>query len=158
MMDKRQKILDDPEAYRQEQITKRLPEDFEELPEEEQQVIMDTLEGVVASIDPFALREEILQIGRLIDQAKILEQREVESKLVKLKEVITEQGVFRDPKMKLLVFTESKETLDYLVGRLETAMLSEHACTLNVSFAKNARLWWQLRQLEKGLTSSSAGL
>jgi superfamily II DNA or RNA helicase len=120
MRDKRQKILDDPEAYRQEQITKKLPEDFEELPEDERQEIMDTLEGIVASVDPIALREEILQLGKLIDQAKNLEQREVESKLVKLKEVITEQGVFKDPKMKLLVFTENKETLDYLVGKLRS--------------------------------------
>ncbi len=120
MRDKRQKILDDPEAYRQEQITKKLPDDFEELPEEEQQEIMDTLEGVVASVDPIALREEILQLSKLIDQAKILEQREVESKLVKLKEGITEQGIFKDPKMKLLVFTESKDTLDYLVGKLRS--------------------------------------
>ena len=64
MRDKRQKILDDPEAYRQEQITKKLPDDFEELPEEEQQEIMDTLEGVVASVDPIALREEILQLSK----------------------------------------------------------------------------------------------
>ena len=120
MRDKRQKILDDPEAYRQEQITKKLPDDFEELPEEEQQEIMDALEGVVASVDPIALREEILQLSKLIDQAKILEQREVESKLVKLKEGITEQGIFKDPKMKLLVFTESKDTLDYLVGKLRS--------------------------------------
>ena len=120
MRDKRQKILDDPEAYRQEQITKKLPDDFEELPEEEQQEIMYALEGVVASVDPIALREEILQLSKLIDQAKILEQREVESKLVKLKEGITEQGIFKDPKMKLLIFTESKDTLDYLVGKLRS--------------------------------------
>ena len=44
-------------------------------------------------------------------------QREVESKLVKLREVLTEQGIFDDPKMKLLVFTEHKDTLDYLVRR-----------------------------------------
>jgi hypothetical protein len=47
-----------------------------------------------------------------------LEQREIESKLLKLKEVITDQGVFKDPTMKLLVFTEHKDTLDYLVGKL----------------------------------------
>src|SRR5205814_4541148 len=45
-----------------------------------------------------------------------LEQREVESKLTKLREVITEEGIFDDPKMKLLVFTEHKDTLDYLAG------------------------------------------
>ena len=38
------------------------------------------------------------------------------SKLVKLKEVLTEHGIFKDPKMKLLIFTEHKDTLDYLAG------------------------------------------
>ena len=116
MRDKRQKILDDPEAYRQEQITKKLPEDYEDLPDEEQQKITDALEQVVASVDPAALKEEILQIGKMIDQARILEKREVESKLVKLREVLTDYGVFQDPKMKLLIFTEHKDTLDYLAA------------------------------------------
>ena len=47
MREKRQKILEDPEAYRQEQITKRVPEDFDELPEDEQQKILNSLESVV---------------------------------------------------------------------------------------------------------------
>jgi len=118
MREKREKILKDPDKYRQEQIQKKLPDDFDDLPEEEQQEILAALEDVVASFDPAALREEIFQLGKLIDQAKALEAHEVESKLVKLKELLTEQGVFRDPKMKLLVFTEHKDTLDYLVGKL----------------------------------------
>jgi superfamily II DNA or RNA helicase len=116
MRDKRQKILDDPEAYRQQQINKKLPEDYEDLPEEEQQQIADALEEVVASIDPANLKEEIFQIGKLIDQARLLEKREVESKLVKLREVLNDYGIFNDPKMKLLIFTEHKDTLDYLAG------------------------------------------
>src|SRR5262249_21022390 len=74
------------------------------------------LEDVVVSIDPVALREDILQLTKLIDLARALEAREVESKLVKLKDVITDHGIFRDPKMKLLIFTEHKDTLDYLAG------------------------------------------
>ncbi len=31
-------------------------------------------------------------------------------------EVITEGGIFQDEKMKLLLFTEHKDTLDYLAG------------------------------------------
>jgi superfamily II DNA or RNA helicase len=116
MKDKREKILADPAAYRQEQLSKRLPDDFDDLPEEERQEIIAQLEDVVASVDPAALREEILELTKLIDLARILEKREVESKLVRLKEVITEQGIFNDPKMKLLLFTEHKDTLDYLVG------------------------------------------
>ena len=114
--DKREKVLKDPEGYRQMQIFKKVPEDYDELPEEEQQKIFDDLESVVASIDPDALKEEIFQLDKLIDQARLLEQREVESKLQRLKEVLKEQGVFADPKMKLLLFTEHKDTLEYLAG------------------------------------------
>jgi SNF2 family DNA or RNA helicase len=114
--DKREKVLKDPEGYRLEQKLKKVPEDYDELPEEEQQRIFDDLESVVASIDPDALKEEIFQLGRLIDHARLLEQREVESKLRRLKDVLAEQGVFKDPKMKLLLFTEHKDTLDYLAG------------------------------------------
>lgn len=71
---------------------------------------------MVASIDPEALREEILELGKLVEIARPLESREVETKLVKLKEVITENGIFEDSKMKLLLFTEHKDTLDYLAG------------------------------------------
>ncbi len=72
----------------------------------------------MASVDPAALREEIIQLTKLIDQARVLEHREVETKLVKLRGLISEQGVFKDPSTKLLVFTEHKDTLDYLVGKL----------------------------------------
>lgn len=118
MRDKRQKILEDPEGYRQEQIAKKIPDDFDELTEVDQQKILGNLEGVVASIDPNALKQEISKLNKLIVQACSLEEREIESKLVKLKEVITQKGIFQDPKMKLLIFTEHKDTLDYLVGKL----------------------------------------
>jgi len=118
MREKREKILENPQAYRQEQIARKLPDDFDDLPEDEQQEILAELEDVVASVDPAALREEIFELTRLIDQARTLEQREVETKLVRLREVISEHGVFKDPSMKLLVFTEHKDTLDYLTGKL----------------------------------------
>lgn len=118
MVSKRQKILDDPTGYRREQIARQLPEDFDELPENEQEEILSNLEGMVDSIDPADLREDIAKLTRLINLAKSLEKREVESKLRKLREVLTAQGIFDDPKMKLLLFTEHKDTLDYLVERL----------------------------------------
>jgi superfamily II DNA or RNA helicase/tetrahydromethanopterin S-methyltransferase subunit G len=117
MKDKREKILADPEGYREQQKLKRVPDDFDDLPEDEQQKILDQLEEVVASVDPAALREEILQLTRLIEHARMLERREDEQpKLARLKEALTQQGVFKDRQMKLLVFTEHKDTLDYLAG------------------------------------------
>jgi hypothetical protein len=116
MKKQREKILTDPEQYRQEQIRKKLPDDFDELPEEEQTSIIAELEEVVASIDPYDLREEILQLAKLIQQAELLQPREVETKLTHLKEVLIQEGVFADPRMKLLIFTEHKDTLDYFAG------------------------------------------
>jgi len=116
MRDRRQKILADPEAYRQQQIQRRVPDDFDDLTEEEQQEIIAQLEEEVLSADPAVLRAEIAQLTKLIDHAQALEKREVESKLGKLREVLAAERVFDDPKMKLLVFTEHKDTLDYLVG------------------------------------------
>lgn len=116
MRERREKILEDPEAYRRQQIERRIPEDFDDLTEEEQQRIIGQLEGEVLSADPAVLREEIGRLTRLIDQAKELESRDAQSKLTKLRAVLTEHGLFGNPTMRLLVFTEHKETLDYLAG------------------------------------------
>ncbi len=116
MRDRREKILADPEKYRQEQIQRRIPDDFDDLDEEDQQSVMDELENQVLSYDPDLLREEIGQLGRLIDQGRLIEGRDIQSKLNKLHSVLTEEGLFTDPTMKLLIFTEHKDTLDFLVG------------------------------------------
>ncbi len=116
MRDRRQKILEDPEAHRRAQIERRLPDDFEDLPEEEREEIVAELEEVVASVNPEDLRAEIARLDVLIDQARVLERREVESKLTKLRAVLNELGIFADRNMKLIVFTEHKDSLDFLAG------------------------------------------
>ena len=141
MKDKREKILEDPESYRKQQILKKVPDDFDELPDEEQQEILEDLEEVVASVDPESLRDEILQLTRLIDQCRLLEQREVESKLRKLKQVLTEEGIFKDTTMKLLLFTEHKDTLDYLAGD-----------------GKDGRPWGKLREWGLSVTLIHGGM
>jgi superfamily II DNA or RNA helicase len=116
MRDKRRKILEDPERYRKELIDRNLPDDFDDLPEDEQAKIMTNAEETVLAVDPVALKDEIQRLDKLVDQARALEKREVESKLNKLRQVLNEQHIFKDPRMKLLVFTEHKDTLDYLAG------------------------------------------
>lgn len=116
MRDRREKILADPEKYRREQIARRIPDDFEDLDEEDQQEIIAQLENQVLSYDPAVLQEEIAQLNRLVEHAKQIEGRDVQSKLKKLRAVLMDQGIFTDPQMKLLVFTEHKDTLDYLAA------------------------------------------
>jgi superfamily II DNA or RNA helicase len=116
MRERREKILADPDGHRQDQINRRVPEGFDDMDEEQQQAIIDQLEEVVLSPDPTVLKEEIRDLTKLIDQAKPLETRSLETKLVKLKELLTDKGIFDDQKMKLLIFTEHKDTLDYLTA------------------------------------------
>ena len=116
MRDKRKKILDNPDKYRAEQLKKKLPDDFEDLPDDEQQQVISDLEDAILAVDPEVLKLEIAQLDRLVKAAQQLELREVESKLTKLKELLTTQGIFLDKKMKLLLFTEHKDTLDYLAA------------------------------------------
>ena len=116
MREKRERILEDPEKYRQEQIARKLPDDYYDLTEEEQVEIRGQLEDVVISVDPAALPDEIRRLAKLIDHAKGLQARAVESKLTRLREVLNEHNIFGDPRMKLLLFTEHKDTLDYLAG------------------------------------------
>ncbi len=116
MRDRRELILKDPAAYRSEQVARRLPENFDELPEDERRTIQEQLEGAVASVNPADLRDEIAMLGSLIDRARLLEQGEVETKLSALRAQLTERGIFSDPALKLLIFTEHTDTLDFLVG------------------------------------------
>jgi superfamily II DNA or RNA helicase len=116
MQARRQRILDDPETFRREQIERRLPEDFDELTEEEQHALIEKLVDEVLSVDPAALREEIGRISSLVGQARQLEQRELQTKLIRLKAILKAEGIFDNPAMKLLIFTEHKDTLDYLAG------------------------------------------
>jgi len=116
MKAKREHILENPEKYRQEQIAKKLPDDFDDWTDEEQQELISELEDVVVSYNPVDLQEEITELSALIRQAKSLESQEREVKVRHLKKLLTEKGLFDDPTLKLLVFTEHKDTLDFLAG------------------------------------------
>ncbi|OUJ69895.1 helicase-related protein [Hymenobacter crusticola] len=116
MRERREEILKDPEAYRRRQILNRTPDNFDELPDEEQETLLEMLEAAVLAQDPAVLRQDIAALTRLSKQARQLEEQEIGNKLVRLKELLTQQNIFNDPKMKLLIFTEHKDTLDYLVG------------------------------------------
>ena len=64
------------------------------------------------------LKAEIDALDALVTLAKEVENKEVESKLTELKSVIDEQGL-KDSGQKLLIFTESRDTLNYLIEKLQ---------------------------------------
>ncbi len=109
MRARRQKILDDPEAYRQEQIERKLPDDFEELTEEEQTSLIEKLADEVLSVDPATLREEIGRLSVLIDR----QQNQLGEYLSRQIEGQTVQGLDG-------LISQAEEHLDKLINRLDS--------------------------------------
>jgi superfamily II DNA or RNA helicase len=64
------------------------------------------------------LKEEIGKLEELVVIAKEVEKKEVETKLNQLKKVMDAENL-QETKTKLLIFTESKDTLEYLVEKLK---------------------------------------
>ncbi|WP_322798215.1 DEAD/DEAH box helicase, partial [Thermoflexus sp.] len=93
-------------------------DEIDELPEDEVTRLEEEIEQASLPHEREAIRQEIEILRALIEQARALEERGVSSKLNRLREVLTDQNIFGDPRTKLLIFTEFRETLDYLVAQL----------------------------------------
>jgi len=94
------------------------PEDLEEMDEPEREQWEERLALMSVARNPQELREEIDDLLRLSKMAEDVEAAGVEAKLSKLKKVLQDEGFFDHPEQRLLIFTEFKDTLDYLVKRL----------------------------------------
>ncbi|MGC8960461.1 MAG: helicase-related protein [Chloroflexia bacterium] len=93
-------------------------EDIEELPDDEAARLEEEVEQASLPSEREVIRREIEALRPLLEQARLLEERGRSSKLEKLRQLLTDQNLFGDPHIKLLLFTEHKETLDYLVEQL----------------------------------------
>jgi len=93
-------------------------EEWEEMDDAEREVKERELERATLARRKSDLEQELKEIADLIAQAQRVEDGGHELKLRRLKEQLTEQGIFTDPNLRLLIFTEYKDTLDYLVRKL----------------------------------------
>jgi len=98
-------------------------ETVEDLEEEERWKKEEEWETVSLAKDPGELRREIETLERLIEKAYSIIRNEEEVKLQELKKAI-EEGFKKIEEMngnpKILIFTESKDTLEYLVERIRS--------------------------------------
>jgi|UniRef100_A0A7C2B7F8 superfamily II DNA or RNA helicase len=99
-------------------------EDLDELPEHEAARLEEEIESASLPMERELIRREINTLRALVQKAQELEARGHSSKLSKLREVLSAENIFSDPTVKLLIFTEFKETLDYLVTQLRRWGLS----------------------------------
>jgi superfamily II DNA or RNA helicase len=93
-------------------------EDLEEMEEAERERLEGVLAAITVAQNPTQVREEVARLEQLAEQAKKLEEAGAEAKLAKLRVVLREQGFFEKPDERLLIFTEFKDTLEYLVDKL----------------------------------------
>jgi Superfamily II DNA/RNA helicases, SNF2 family len=94
-------------------------EDLEEMEEAERERFERMLEAVTLAGNAEMVQEEIAELEELAGQARAVEEANVEAKLTKLHELLQQEGFFAQRGQRLLIFTEFKDTLDYLMGRLE---------------------------------------
>lgn len=96
-------------------------EDIEDLPEEERWQLESELETLSVAETKEELLKEINTIDSLIQRASEIIHNEEEIKLKKLKESLNELShkVQEKEKRKILIFTESRDTLDYLEKKIK---------------------------------------
>ena len=93
-------------------------EDFDELEEADRIRLEDLLDAVTLANNAEEAREEIAELQAFAQQAQAVADAGEEAKLSRLRAILQEQGFFSAPEQRLLIFTEFRDTLDYLVERL----------------------------------------
>ncbi len=94
-------------------------EELEEMEEAERERLERILEAITLAGNAEQVREEIAELRQLAEQAREVEEAGVEAKLARLKELLHNEGFFDHPEQRLLIFSEFKDTLDYLVDRFK---------------------------------------
>ena len=79
----------------------------------------DLVERLTAAETREELQDEIQTIGELVRLAREAEHKEIETKLTELQKVISDERI-QNTGEKLLIFTESRETLQYLEEKLKS--------------------------------------
>ena len=95
------------------------PEEIEEMEESERERLEEMLDAITLAGNADQIQEEIEYLKRLEEQAKGVEKSGAEAKLSRLKELMQQEGFFDHPKERLLIFTEFKDTLYYLIDCLK---------------------------------------
>jgi len=102
------------------------------------------------------LKEEIERIEELIRLAKEAEKKEIETKLVQLKKVMEEERLSINGE-KLLIFTESRDTLEYLVEKIKSWGYSVSYIYGGMNLEKRISAEHEFRDKTQMMVSTEAG-
>ncbi|MEO0080746.1 MAG: helicase-related protein [candidate division WOR-3 bacterium] len=96
------------------------PESWDEMEDSERERVEHEVEGVTLAQRRDDLRKELEELDKLIAAAEQVESSGQQAKLQALRAQLTEQGILSDQSRRLLLFTEYKDTLDFLVRTLRS--------------------------------------
>ena len=94
-------------------------EELDEFEDAERERLERMLEAVTLAGNAEQVREEVAELLDLAEEAKAVEHSRSEAKLEHLREIMQNEGFFDRPDQRLLLFTEFKDTLDYLMEQLK---------------------------------------
>jgi len=130
---------------------------LEDMPEIERWEKEEELLGKLTSSRTLEeLREEIDKLEELIRLAREVEKKEIETKLNELRNVM-EIEKLKEKGEKLLIFTESKDTLDYLVEKLREWGLSVTYIHGGMNLDERIRAEHEFREKAQIMVSTEAG-
>ncbi|MDE2973199.1 MAG: helicase-related protein [Gemmatimonadota bacterium] len=93
-------------------------DELDEFEDAERERLERMLEAVTLAGNAEHVREEVAELRQFAEQAKAVERSGTEAKLKRLRRIMEAEGFFDRPDQRLLLFTEFKDTLDYLMERL----------------------------------------
>ncbi len=94
-------------------------DELEEMEDHDRERLERLLDAITLAGNAEMVREEIAELQALAVRAQEIEEAGVEAKLAKLEDLLRSQGFFDRPDQRLVLFTEFKDTLDYLIEKLE---------------------------------------
>ena len=94
-------------------------DELDEYDDADREQLEQLLHAVTLSKNAEQVHEEISELLELAEEAQLVEGSGNEAKLDHLRNILYDQGFFNHPNQRLLVFTEFKDTLEYLTKTLE---------------------------------------
>jgi len=153
--DRLQKLLQKGELLRERGEIEE--EELEDLPEVERwKVEEELLSRLTASQTLEDLAEEIRALEELIRMARELERQEVETKLRELQGLLRTLGE-KYPGEKLVVFTESRDTLEHLAAKIQRWGYSVSVLHGGMNLEERIRAEAEFRERTQILVSTEAG-
>ena len=132
-------------------------EALEDLPELERwQKENELLEKLSSAETLEELKEEIATLEELIKLAKEAEKKEIETKLIQLKKVLDDEKI-KEKGVKLLIFTESRDTLEYLVEKISEWGYSVNFIHGSMSLDERIRAEHVFKEKTQIMVSTEAG-